>query len=144
MPIFSEKSKERLASCHKDLQAIFNEIIKYFDCTISEGHRGKQAQDKAYVEGYSKIKFPNGKHNKFPSMAVDVYPYPVDLNPKSAREKEVYRIRMGYFAGHVMNEARKLKEEGRITHDLTWGGDWNRDTEIKDHSFLDFPHFELS
>ncbi len=24
-----------------------------------------------------------------------------------------------------------------------WGGDWDRDGQLKDHRFIDYPHFEL-
>jgi peptidoglycan L-alanyl-D-glutamate endopeptidase CwlK len=143
MATFSKSSLEKLKTCHMDLQTIFNEIIKYFDCTISEGYRDEIAQNKAYANGKSKLKFPHGNHNKSPSMAVDVYPYPIDLNPNTQRESEIYKYRMSYFAGIVMQCAKQLKIENKISHDLRWGCDWDGDTEIKDHAFLDFPHFEL-
>ena len=31
MPKFGSKSKKRLATCHEDLQDLFNEVIKYVD-----------------------------------------------------------------------------------------------------------------
>ena len=39
MPKFSDKSAARLATCHPDIQAVLNEVIKYRDCTILEGVR---------------------------------------------------------------------------------------------------------
>ncbi len=50
---------------------------------------------------------------------------------------------MTYFAGFVMATAKQLKDKGLITHDMRWGGDWDRDTEVKDNVFQDYPHFEL-
>jgi len=47
------------------------------------------------------------------------------------------------FAGYVMQRAVSLKEEGKISHALRWGGDWNQNTHIKDEDFKDFGHFEL-
>jgi peptidoglycan L-alanyl-D-glutamate endopeptidase CwlK len=143
MPAFSQKSIDRLSTCHKDIQVIFNEVIEYWDCTISCGFRPEEEQNKAYAEGKSKLRWPNGNHNKYPSNAVDVYPYPVDLFPKNQRDAEIYKYRMAYFAGFVMEKAKQLKAQGKIAHELRWGCDWNGDTEIKDHTFLDFPHFEL-
>lgn len=134
MPTFSEKSLERLATCHQDLQTLFKEVIKYFDCTIVEGHRGKEAQNRAFAEGKSQLQWPNGNHNQWPSNAVDVIPCPVDWND---------RERMTYFAGHVMGIAKTLKAQGKITHDVRWGNDWNNDTEVKDNKFDDLPHFEI-
>lgn len=132
MAAFSKKSLDRLNSCHPDLITIFNEMIRYFDCTILEGHRGREAQEKAFSEGKSKVHYPFGKHNAFPSMAVDATPYPVNLDNKEAHI---------YFGGFVMALAALLYEEGKITHKLRWGGDWNQDNNPKDG--WDFVHFEL-
>ena len=73
---FSKKSKEKLQSCHWKLQEIMNEVIKHIDCTIVYGHRGEKEQTKLYQQGDSRLKFPKSKHNKLPSLAVDVQPYP--------------------------------------------------------------------
>ncbi len=128
MPSFSAKSQAKLATCHPDLQRVFNEVVKHFDCTIVEGHRGKEDQDRYYAQGKSKVKYPNGKHNKEPSLAVDVIPYPVDWN---ARE------RFCYFAGFVKGVAKMMGVN------IRWGGDWDSDTELADNQFDDLPHFEL-
>ena len=48
MPRYSKKSKERLASCDKRLQRVFKEVIKYVDCSILEGYRNKERQNKLY------------------------------------------------------------------------------------------------
>lgn len=74
MPRFSTRSRSRLHTCDERLVKLFNEVVKHFDCTIIEGHRGKEKQNEAYRKGNSKLKFPNGKHNKSPSIAVDVAP----------------------------------------------------------------------
>ena len=44
MPKFGNRSKQRLETCHEDLQEIFNEVIKYFDCSVLCGHRGEEDQ----------------------------------------------------------------------------------------------------
>lgn len=128
MPSFSKRSLKRLGTCDKRLQAIFEKVIKGFDCTILEGHRGKEKQNEAFKKGNSKIKFPNGKHNSIPSIAVDVIPYPVDWED---------RERMTYFAGYVVGIAKEMG------HVLRWGGDWNMNTVLKDNSFDDLVHFEI-
>lgn len=131
---FSKESLEKLGTCHLDLQILFNEVIKHFDCKVTEGFRDQIAQDKAFSEGKSKLKWPNGNHNKNPSMAVDVYPSPIDM-------KDIHRFYL--FAGFVLGTAICLKEEGKINHLIRWGGDWNSDTQVKDNSFNDLVHFEL-
>lgn len=144
MPKFSVRSLKVRSELHKDLQTIFDEVIKVFDCTLICGYRGEKEQNEAFEKGYSKLKFPNGNHNKYPSMAVDAYPYPMtDLNAKSQRENELYKQRLAYFAGRVMSIADDLWVFRRISYKLIWGADWDNDTELKDHDFLDYPHFEL-
>ena len=128
MPRYSRNSKKRLASCDERLQKIFNEVIKYVDCSILEGHRGQEKQDRYFGEGRTKLKFPKGRHNSFPSKAVDVTPYPVDWED---------RERQTLFAGFVMGIARGM---GIV---LRWGGDWDMDFKVMDNRFDDFPHFEL-
>ena len=78
MPKFGKKSLEKLNTCDKRLQLVLNEVIKTVDCSVLEGHRGEQRQNKLYDEGKTKLKFPNGRHNASPSRAVDVVPYPID------------------------------------------------------------------
>jgi peptidoglycan L-alanyl-D-glutamate endopeptidase CwlK len=134
---FSQSSLEKLASCHPDLQTLFKEVIKYMDCTIIEGFRGQAAQDKAFAEGKSKLKWPHGKHNAYPSNAVDVAPF-VDGSIKWENLKQFY-----FFAGFVLGIAQQLKDQGKITHSIRFGGDWNQNNNISDESFVDAVHFEL-
>ncbi len=138
MPKFSERSLKNLSTCHVDLQALFNEVIKTFDCFVTEGYRNKEDQQRAFDSGKSKVNFPNGKHNKQPSMAADVYPYE-PLMVVDWKDNQ----RFHYFAGQVMGIAKELKDQGKITHSVRWGGDWDQDTEIKDELFRDTGHYEL-
>ena len=128
MPYFGTRSKQRLATCDERLQKVFNEVIKYIDCSVLEGHRGQERQDKLYEEGKTKLKFPNGRHNMAPSNAVDVTPYPVDWKD---------RERQTLFAGFVIGIARSMGIR------LRWGGDWDMDFQVNDNRFDDFPHFEI-
>ena len=134
MPMFSQESFSKLSTCHIDLQAIFFEVVKSFDCTVLVGHRGEEDQHNAFLDHKSKLDWPHGKHNAQPSNAVDMAPYPVDW----ANTREFI-----YFAGFVMGVAAKLKEEGKIAHSLRWGGDWNTSPILHDQAFNDFCHFEL-
>jgi peptidoglycan L-alanyl-D-glutamate endopeptidase CwlK len=135
MANFSSQSKYQLFTCHPDLQVLFNEVIKTFDCIVLEGFRNEANQEKAFAAGNSKLHWPNGKHNRTPSIAVDVSPYPVDWNNAS---------RFFWFAGYVMGIASQLRASGKITHDIRYGGDWNRNFDITDEKGLrDLVHFEL-
>jgi peptidoglycan L-alanyl-D-glutamate endopeptidase CwlK len=127
MPQFSKTSQEKLSTCHKDLQKLFNEVVKNYNCAIIEGYRSEADQLKAFNEGKSKIK-TDGKHNKNPSLAIDAAPYPVDWNDK---------IRFYHFIGYVKATADHLGIKIRC------GGDWDGDNDLKDQTFFDLPHFEL-
>jgi peptidoglycan L-alanyl-D-glutamate endopeptidase CwlK len=128
VPKFSQTSARRLAECDERLQRVFSEVIKHVDCTVLCGHRSKEEQDAAYKLGNSKLKFPMSKHNRLPALAVDVVPYPVDWNNIRHFDR---------FSGFVFGIARGMGVE------LRWGGDWDRDWDLKDNRFNDLPHFEL-
>ena len=130
MPYFGKSSLKKLETCDKKLQVLFKEVVKDFDCTITEGHRGEDRQNSLYDEGKSKLKFPHVKHNGDPSRAVDVCPYPIDYDD---------RDRFHFFAGFVMSVAMQLGIK------IRWGGNWrnNFNTGFKDNSFDDLVHFEL-
>jgi len=134
MPTYSARSRERLNTCHEDLRMIFNAVIPHFDNSILCGHRDEAAQMEAYNSGKSQLKWPQSKHNKTPSMAVDVAPYPIDWAD---------RERFCHFAGYVVGVADMLHGEGLISHRVRWGGDWDRDGTLSDNNFDDLPHFEL-
>lgn len=128
MPQFSEQSKNKLETCHRDLQVLFNEVIKYYDCSILGGHRTQLEQNEKFRLGLSKKQYPNSNHNALPSNAVDVAPYPIDWDD---------RERFSYFAGFVEATAILLKIK------IRWGGDWDSDHNLKNNNFDDLPHFEL-
>ena len=128
MPYFGTRSKNNLKTCDKRLQDVFNKVIKYVDCSVLEGHRSAERQDKLFKEGKTKVKYPNGRHNANPSRAVDVVPYPIDWAD---------RERFHLFAGFVLGIARSMGIK------LRWGGDWNMNFEVDDNNFDDFPHFEI-
>ena len=128
MPAFSKKSCSKLATCDPRLQRVFEAVVREFDCTIIEGHRDQERQDRMVEEGKSQVRWPDGKHNTVPSMAVDVTPYPIAWDD---------RERQTLFAGYVLATAKASGVE------LRWGGDWDRDTEVRDNRFDDLVHFEL-
>ena len=128
MPKFSDKSLDKLQSCHTDLQKIFNEVIKNYDCSVLEGHRSNERQDELYSQSRSKLKGGQSKHNHIPSLAVDVAPYPINWNDK---------IRFYHFVGYVRGVASQLGIEIRC------GADWDGDFDFGDQTFNDLPHFEL-
>lgn len=133
MPVYSERSKAALALCDPRLQRVFAEVIKHFDCVVLCGHRVKVDQDAAVKAGNSKTVWPNSKHNKMPSLAVDAAPFERPSAPVNWEDRE----RMTYFAGFVVATAASLGIA------IRWGGDWDRDTQVRDNGFDDLVHFEL-
>lgn len=129
MPKFSEQSIIKLNTVDPKLATIINEAIKIYDFTVLEGHRDAYSQNKAFEEGRSKLQYPESKHNKSPSLAIDIAPYPVDWNDLK---------RFYYLAGVV-------KALGLVHGiNIRWGGDWDGDGDFKDQTFNDLVHFELS
>jgi len=129
---FSKLSLDRLNTCHPDLQRLFNEVIKNYDCSILCGYRGEQEQNLAFAKGASKKKFPESKHNQTPSLAVDVMPYPVDWSSTKANLCRLY-----HFVGYVKATADLLGIRIRC------GADFNSNGVFFDDKWLDLPHFEL-
>lgn len=84
---FSPRSLKNLFQCHTDLQRLAYEVRKEMDIEIICGHRNEADQNKAFREGKSKLKWPNSKHNKTPSLAYDACPNPIDWKNIAAFEK---------------------------------------------------------
>lgn len=125
MPKFSKASSAKLATCHPDLQRLFNEVIKTVDCTIICGARTLEDQQKAFKGGFSKLdgitkksKHQISKEQPL-SLAVDCLPCPISWSDAKGHTE---------FANFVLTKAKELG----IT--ITWGGNWK---------FVDRPHFQL-
>ena len=135
MPRFSQASFTQLSTCHHDLQALFFEVIKTYDCTIICGYRDKEAQEKAFEAGTTTLHYPASKHNFKPSMAVDVTPYPINLHDEHLHL---------WFGGYVLGIAKKLKDAGKMTLGVRWGGAWDGLGKLNRRGMLnDLVHFEL-
>lgn len=126
MPSLSYRSMEKLRTCHPDLIRLALEVIKIIDFSVIEGHRDEVGQNMAVKAGRSKTPWPQSKHNRTPSLAFDIAPYPVDWT----NSKAFY-----FLAGVVVGTADKIGVKVR------WGGAWSGD--IFKNRFEDLPHFEL-
>jgi peptidoglycan LD-endopeptidase CwlK len=118
---FSKSSQDKLNTCHPFLQEICNELIKEADFVVICGYRDKAAQDDAYSKGASKLKFPQSKHNKKPSLAVDIAPYNQGID---------WNNHIGFQ--ELAKKFKQIAEHKNIP--VVWGGDWQ---------MRDMPHFEL-
>ena len=118
MPKFGKRSESVLATCDVRLKRVMREVIKFIDISALSGYRILQEQRIKVSEERSKTM--NSKHLSNPSLAIDIAPYPTVWSD---------RERFTYMAGIVMGIAFTMGIK------LRWGGDWNRDTEVKDNSF---------
>jgi len=132
MPRFSKKSIAILETCHELLQRLFMSIIIDIDCTVVWGYRNEYWQNLFFSDGRSTKKYPNGKHNKIPSEAVDVYPYIPGLGI-SFDIGQCY-----YFAGQVVERARQMEIP------IITGSDWDSDGDINDQVLIDTCHFQIN
>jgi peptidoglycan L-alanyl-D-glutamate endopeptidase CwlK len=132
---FSEISKERLKTCHRDLQILFAHVITDYDCSVICGHRSSQEQDEAFNSGHSKLQWPNSKHNSVPSLAVDVAPHENTI--------DWGKLQSAHFSGYVNGIADQLYRIGTISHKIRFGVDWNNDNNVDDTTFWDAHHFEI-
>ena len=138
MPQFGGTSKKNLYECEQDLIDLFEEVVRHYDCSIIEGVRSKEEQNKLFHGGKSKVEWPNSKHNvtdtQPQSRAVDVIPYPAVLDGVSIWND---LNRFYHFVGFVRGVAAHMGIEIRC------GADWDGDNNLRDQSFNDLPHIEL-
>lgn len=124
----NNSSEEKLITCDFRIQRLFNMVDGEIPLIIICGHRGEIPQNKAFKEKRSKLQFPKGEHNGFPSLAIDVAPLPLDWNDN----RPFY-----YLGGYVKALAKS------IGIPIRWGGDWDGDHNFKDQTFNDLVHYEL-
>lgn len=137
MPIFGRVSRANLAECHPDLQRLFAEVIKEWDCTVLDGRRTMAEQRANVAKGVSKtlqsmhLPQPDGF-----SWAADVAPYPVKWNDPNPKVRAAYERECLFFGGFVLGIA------DRLGIDIRYGGDWDSDHDLTDQNFNDLVHFE--
>jgi hypothetical protein len=118
---FGTRSTLALESCVEPLQLVAHRAIQIIDFSVLCGHRGREAQDDAFEAGASKLRWPHSIHNRIPSEAFDLAPYPISW----AKADE---WRFVELAGVVLRAAHDLEIK------LDWGFHlWG----------WDMPHFQL-
>ena len=157
MPVFGQKSIDKLETCHPDIQKVMWDVIaeSEVDFGITHGHRNPEIQFDlfkkgraeqngqwvivnkkevvTYKDGYEKL----SKHNEYPSKAVDIAVYLPGVGYSWDKNH------LAYVAGIVMTKAKQLLNDGLISHTLVWGGNWDSDGTFQDHTLIDFPHFQI-
>jgi peptidoglycan L-alanyl-D-glutamate endopeptidase CwlK len=109
-------------------ETIAHIAVYEFDLFLVCGHRSKEEQDLVFNRGFSKVKWPNSKHNSLPSEAMDTCPYPIDWN-------NLERFRQMYEILNMVAQENGMK--------IRFGADFNMNGNLKDDKFVDLPHCEL-
>lgn len=135
MAKFGKKSTAKLYTLSEHFQKVLVEAIKEFDFTILEGHRNEEDQNKYFREGKSTLKYPKSNHNKLPSDAADLAPWPIDWKDT----KRFYRLMDVMF-----------RAANKVGAKIRSGGDWRRDGTMNNYTLkngrrplMDLPHFEF-
>lgn len=120
---FSNESLRKLYKCHPLLVELMLYAIRTSedDITIICGFRSNEEQQEAYANGKSQLKAGESKHNRKPSKAIDIAPYPIEWDNIESFDKLGNHIKECAFALEI---------------DIEWGADWKL---FKG----DYGHFEL-
>lgn len=149
MPSYGKTSRNRLNSCNYHIQEVYEEAINrlphtdhmtkitIYDIGIIEGHRGEERQNYLESIGKSQACWPDSKHNKFPSDAIDGGAYHLELPGKydwgNKNEHEA-------FARFIIGIA---EEKGyHFRSGVDWDEDGVRVDKDPNETFFDGPHIE--
>jgi len=154
MPSFGKKSIDVRATLHPLLKELCDRVVSFYNISLLVGHRNEAHQNQAYADGVSKKQWPDSKHNRFPSMAVDATPYPIpedwgDLNGQTLHARDLnWKERVKFYEmtivfefawQQMINDRPKLRNR----YKLRSGKDWDGDNDYRDQGFDDLPHIEL-
>lgn len=129
---WSQSSIDKLNTVDPRLVSVFDRALSLgvVDIRILEGHRNKETQDEMFFQKKSELEWPNSKHNKFPSLAVDALPLPFK------KEDWINLGKFGMFSGFIIGVGYSMGVKIRS------GFDWNKNFDPTDN-WIDAPHFEL-
>ena len=130
---FGRNSRKHLCTADARLQRIAHRVLRIKDHSIIQGHRGKRSQDAAFNADPPRtyLPWPKGKHNKKPSLAIDVQTYPRPDGEEAIREEQIYLL--GIYKGVA-------QEQGIL---VRTGADFDRDGQVSDSTWYDLFHVEI-
>jgi len=153
MASFGSTSQGRLSECDDLIQIVCYDAIQVVDFSIITGHRGKAEQNAKYPK-YSKVKWPNSKHNSFPSKAIDIAPYIKPYGAIYGNTQDIEKItQLRNVSKREANDfilkayARTLGVIEAMAYrrgiSIRLGMDWDMDYDLVDQTFHDLGHWEL-
>jgi len=126
------KGADNFESLEADLKGIMVFVAKHMTIEPFYGHRGAKEQNDLFEKGRSEKKYPNSKHNKHPSQAVDIQIY---VGGKATWQTSKYIQLWHLISFYCMDNDISIR----------WGGNWDNDnTIIDDQDLDDLMHFELA
>jgi len=128
MPTFGTASIASRAKLHPKLQELVDAAIKEIDFKILDATRGRAAQEKAFAQGNSKVRFGQSAHNYVPAIAADLFPAPYNWDDFQSFEK-LYAV------------MRRIAKEKDIP--IRCGIDFNMDGDKTTSDSWDGGHYEL-
>tara|TARA_R110000851_G_scaffold54974_1_gene129325 strand:+ start:1440 stop:1862 length:423 start_codon:yes stop_codon:yes gene_type:complete len=135
---FGTRSSENLATCEGKLQQVVTKVMSYniMDFSVICGHRSLEQQAILFKRGLTQIDGVKqiGMHNYAESKAVDLLPYPSELNGVNVWEDiQRFSVLNGLMQAAAIELGYKIR----------WGGDWDGDGNNGDSKFTDMPHYEI-
>lgn len=120
------KCEEMLAVAHKDLQIWFRNLVKpkFTQAHISCSFRNKEDQEDAFLDGKTKLHWPNSKHNKTPAEALDLFQ--LDYNG------------MACWPWAFFRDIAKASDETRAQ--IEWGGVWTKLGDANHYEIISKDH----
>ena len=146
---FGRKSRSKLDMLDEEMVLVCEDAIQIIDFTIIYTHRGQDLQDELYARGVSKVKFPKSKHNKYPSLAFDFAPWPIQWPDYQWLRQKIDEREYDAIQIYTKATARFYAVAGVIRAcankrgiPIRWGGDWDGDWDFFDQTFDDLGHIE--
>jgi peptidoglycan L-alanyl-D-glutamate endopeptidase CwlK len=85
-----------------------------------------------------------GKHNHKPSLAIDLLPWPAEINGVNVwSDKQRFSVLAGLMYAAAKEDEKEFPDEWDSAY-LRWGGDWDGDGNNADSTLHDMPHFEIA
>jgi peptidoglycan L-alanyl-D-glutamate endopeptidase CwlK len=122
----NKTSLKKLSTCHDNIQKLAKAVNEVFPIQCICGYRNEIDQQKAYEMKASKLKYPDSKHNKKPSLAGDFVPDP-DKNPATIEWGDIKSFELMCLT--FEQKADELGIKIRLGRDF---------------KFKDYPHIELA
>ncbi len=132
MRTWSKRSKKVYDQLDRRLQVLVTRLRdEVTDISLTTGYRDRETQNTMQENGFSKVRYPDGKHNRKPSLAVDLQPYPYPQ----------YEPKLWGALGYIAGRAHAIAEEEGFS--IRWGGDWDGDGDLTNQTFDDLFHIEV-